>query len=465
MMNAAPWLAGARTRASRPVLAILSLLTFSLPSPALAEWKASGNMDLTAEGLYWTGGKVGPDNKELRGIGTLRLPATLRYKRGFRIRALPLVQWDPENPSRSEREYYDLQEGYIQLQSLPWTAQLGYNVQTWGDTDVFNPLDVVNARRYYDPFRSEKMGAPTALIKHEQEKFFLEALWIPIQRETRVPGENSRWLPRDLYRSRSLGDTLGLGGPVNLSIPGSINYRFQQHIEMDNALKHNYGARLKFRFEGFDWTLAMFEGAATAPAVNIRSLRILTSLTLLSNSINLEVDPNTPITLRSIYYRQRMAGTSFVKVLGDFLVKGASAHTAVLSKLPGGQLPRDYWENALGLERTFSTGEGSLTALLQGTYIKRAEEADSNSVSLTRMFDRAVMAGIRWAPSEKVTATASVLYDTKFRGHLEHLDFGYKLADGVSAKLAGDIMSGRPETPIGTYDRNDRVTLSLNVMK
>lgn len=447
-------------------LSLVSLTTlFLFAPPSRAEWKASGSVDATAEGLYWTGGNVGPDNKPFRGVGTLRLPATLRYKRWFRLRALPLAQWDPENPSKKEREYYDLQEGYMQLQGLPWTLQAGYNVQNWGDTDVFNPLDVVNARRYYDPFRSEKMGAPTLLVKHEWEKMFLEALWIPIQRETRVPGDESRWLPRDLYRSRTLGDTLGLGAPVNLTLPGTLTYRFQQHITQDNALKHNWGARAKFRFEGFDWTLAVFEGASTAPAVNIRSLRLLTAITPGQTNINITVDPNTPITLRAIYYRQRMAGTSFVKVLGNFLVKGASAHTAVISRLPGGQLPRDYWENALGIERTFSVGEGSLTALAQGTYVKRAEEADSNSVSLSRMFDRAAMAGLRWAPGEKLAVTGSVLYDTQFKGHFEHVDVSYKLADGWNAKLAGDILSGRPETPLGTYDRNDRVTFSLNVQK
>lgn len=448
MVLMAPWV----------VVAVLCLF----PLSSRAEWKASGNIDLTAEGLYWTGGKVGPDDRTLRGIGTLKLPATLRHNRSFRIRALPLVQWDPENPSKKEREYYDLQEGYLQWQGLPWTVQLGYNVQTWGDTDVFNPLDVVNARRYYDPFRSEKMGAPTALIKHEREKFFLEALWIPVQRETKVPGENSRWLPRDVYKSRTIENAFG---SAVLRLPDTLTYRYQQHIEQDNALKHNFGARLKFRFEGFDWTLAGFDGAATAPAVNIRSLRALTTVAYDASTLQINVDPNTPITLRGIYYRSRMLGTSFVWVLGDFLVKGASAYTKVISKLPNDQLPLDSHENALGFERTFSIGEGSITALAQGTYVSRKDRADANSVSLARMFDKAAMMGLRWAPSEKLTATASFLYDIRYKGHFEHIDLGYKIADGWSAKLAGDIMSGRPETPIGTYDRNDRITVSLNMTK
>gem|GEM_PF-1332332 len=431
-------------------------------SPARAEWKASGSIDATAEGLWWTSGTVGPDSRNIRGIGSLKVPASLRYNRSLRFRVQPLVQWDPDNPSQKERYYQDLQEGYVQWQSLPWTVQAGYNIQSWGDTDVFNPLDVVNARRYYDPFRSEKMGAPTLLLKREWERFFLEALWIPMQRETVVPGDNSRWLPRELYKSRTIDNSFG---PSVLSLPSNIQYRYQQHITQDNALKHNFGARLKFRFTGFDWTLAGFEGASVAPAVNIRSLRALTTVAFDAQTLQINVDPNTPITLRAIYYKTRMMGTSFVWVLGDYLVKGASAYTKVISKLPNDQLPLDSHENALGLERSFSLGSGTLTALAQGTYVNRKDKVDGNSVSLSRMFDKAAMVGLRWAPSEKITGTASFLYDIRYKGHFEHLDLGIKIADGWNAKIAGDIMSGKPETPIGTYDRNDRVTVSLNLTK
>lgn len=422
----------------------------------------SGNADLQAEGLYWTSGSVGPDSRNLRGVGTLKLPASLRYNRVFRLRALPLVQWDPDNPSLKERFYRDLQEGYAQLfvEEAGITAQLGYNVQTWGDTDVFNPLDVVNARRYFDPFRSEKMGAATALLKFQAESFFIEGLYIPIQRETKVPGDESRWLPRDIYKSRTIEDSFGT---AILSLPQNMTYRYQEHLALDNALKNNFGGRIKFRFPGLDWTLAGFEGASTAPAVNIRSLRVLSSVAYDATTLRLNVDPNTPITLRALYYKTRMFGTSFAWVMGDFLVKGASAYTKVISKLSGSQLPKDAHENVLGLERTFSMGDGSLTALAQATYVNRKERFDSNSVSISRMFDKAAMAGFRWAPTERLTATASVLYDIRYGGHLEHLDLGYKLADGWSGKISGDVMNGRPETPIGTYDRNDRVTISLNV--
>jgi hypothetical protein len=445
---------------------------------ARAEWKASVNADANVEGLGWTGGTLAPDNKQFRDIFTLKIPVTVKNGRAFKIRLLPIVQADPMNPSsvdpqhteRNERTFWDIQEGYVQWQASSFTTQVGMNVQTWGDTDVFNPLDVVNARRYYDPLRSDKLGAPTVLIKREWEKFFVEALYIPFQPETVLPGEQSRWLPRDVYKSRAFegqpftnGTTLS--GVINL--PPSLRYHYGTAAILNAANRDNFGGRVKFRLPGFDWTLAGFQGAATSPAVNITSLT-LAPIVITPGTKDLDITVNPDIYLQSLFFKTRMAGTSFVWSLGEFLIKGASAQNHVISHLDGNianRLPKDDWENALGAEHTFSVGKGSLTLLMQGTYVKRDEALDTNSVSLARMFDEAGMIGLRWAPNEKWTALASGLYDIKYKGNLEHIEASYKIADGWTGKVYGDLLGGAVETPLGTYARNDRVVISLNVQK
>ncbi len=439
------------------------LCVYSLSSGA--EWKSSANIDVNLEGLYWTAGKLPPDNNQTRAIGTLKIPMALKHGRTLKFRVLPIVQSDYYSPSKDERFYWDAQEAYMQLQFLPWTIQLGNNVQTWGDTDVFNPLDVVNARRYYDPFRSEKLGAATILIKREWESFFFEALYIPRQRQTKIPGDQSRWLPREVYKSRSYeGVTLGnstLSGVINL--PADIRYHYVEPAILTAATSDNFGGRLKFRLPGFDWTLAGFQGASTAPSVNLYGVEILTNLAF--NAKSVDVNVANDIYLQPVYFKSRMLGTSFVWVLGDFLVKAASAQNHIISSYYEGQLPKDSLENALGFERTFSLGSGSVTALAQGTYVKRDEKLDNNSISLSRMFDRAAMLGLRWAPNERLTAVASLLYDIQFKGNLEHLETSYKVHDGWLAKVGADLLAGKPETPLGTYRRNSRVIVSLNVQK
>jgi hypothetical protein len=271
-----------------------------------------------------------------------------------------------------------------------------------------------------------------------------------------VPGENSRWLPREVYRVRSLPISNGMAARVLL--PSNIRYHYADDVEVDHALDNNFALRLKFRLPNFDWTIAGYQGAASTPDVRLRQLTVNTTSTAPDLSlVTVTVDPD--ITLQAGYYPVRMTGTSFAWVLGDFLVKGASAYTHTMNRRY--DLPARTWENVLGLERTFGVGKGSLTALVQGTYVDRGDAIDTNTVSLARMFDKGVMGALCWAPNESWTATASYLRDIKFGGDLWHGEATYKITDGWRAKASGDVLSGKTETPLGTYQKNDRVTVSL----
>ena len=71
------------------------------------------------------------------------------------------------------------------------------------------------------------------------------------------------------------------------------------------------------------------------------------------------------------------------------------------------------------------------------------------------------MGALRWAPDETWTVLASYLNDTKFKGDLWHGEATYKITDGWRAKLSADLLDGGTETPLGTYKRNDRATVSV----
>jgi hypothetical protein len=334
----------------------------------------------------------------------------------------------------------------------------------------------VNSRRYYDPLNSEKIGAPTILVKREWENVIVEALYIPYQPETLLPGEESRWLPRDVYKSRSFEGQPGTNGTTlsgNIILPPVLNYHYTTKADLTASNRDNFGGRVKFRLPGLDWTLAGFQGAAVAPAVNIVGIPQLTA-TLLPGQTLADAYVGPDIYLQALYYKNRMLGTSFAADVGQFIVKGASAQNHVVSSLAGAtnggesissRLPNDDWENVLGLERTFQLGSGQLTVLLQGTYVSRNEPLDTNSVSIARMFDKSSMLALRWAINEQWTVLVSGLDDFKYKGNLEHAEASYKVADGWLAKLTGDKLNGPDETPIGTYKRNDRILLSLNMQK
>jgi hypothetical protein len=437
---------------------VVCLISFA-SSFASAEWKVSGNADITANGLYWTSGPLGPDNQQIRGIYDLKTPVTIKSGRELRLRLLPVIQWDPSNVSHGERFFWTPQEAFVQYSPLPWTMQVGYNVQNWGDTDGYNPLDIVNQRQYFDPLRSEKLGSPTVLVKRDFETFFIEGLYIPRQPQTMLPGENSRWLPREFITTQALATQYGTAIG---QLPNNLAYHFVDPIFDHAALQNNFGGRIKFRFPGFDWTLVGFSGASSTPAVKIRKISANATQINTDNGNTLVAEINPDVYLWANYYRVHMGGTSFVWVLGDFLLKGAFAYTQSIKPDTGYILPNIVQENVLALERSFSVGDGTLTAVAQGTYVQRHQAFENNSVSLAQMFDRGTMAGLRWAPNERWTVLGSYLRDNHYHGNFAHGELEHKIADGWKAKVAGDLLDGSTGTPIGTYRKNSRIFLSLN---
>jgi hypothetical protein len=276
-----------------------------------------------------------------------------------------------------------------------------------------------------------------------------------------LPGDKSRWLPRDIYKNLSFRYPVnGVSYYAVLDLPPVLNYHYQTPEERDHALDNDFGARFKFRFSGFDWTVAGYRGTAPTPAVKVTEVGLLTPVKIVSPTEYELAFDEPDLTVQPVYYKENMVGTSFTLVAGDFLLKGASAYTSPVKRAP--DLPAKTLENVLGVERTFSVGKGTLTAMAQGTYVKRGDRLDTNSVSLARMFERAAMGALRWAPGEKITILGSYLRDLHYEGRVIHADASYKLADGWKVKGAADFLSGKPATPIGTYARNDRFIVSLN---
>lgn len=433
----------------------LLFLSFFAVLKAHADWKGSWNAEVSGEGIHQLH-RVNPDTRTDRGVYGVKAPLTLKNGRAFRVKALPIVQWDPQSLSKNEQFYRDLQEGYAQLQVSHFTTQVGFNSFNWGDSDVFNPLDVVNPRRYFDPFRPEKIGVGAALLKYDMDKIFVEAIYIPKQRKTLLPGEQSRWLPREFYRNKNIETSFGKGA---ISIPSNLQYHYVNPKEIDGALSNNYGMRAKYRLSGLDGSLIFFDGSAVAPAVNIPAIDL--DLTSVSNSNDFLLLTSPNLFLQASYYRVRVLGTSFVAVLGDTLLKGAFAYTQTKQKLS--TLPPDLKESVLGAERTFSWGKQTLTTLLQGTYVQRGYSSiDNNTVSLSRMFDRAGMLGLRWGIGEKWVVLSSYLRDIKFKGNLFHDEIQFKFRDGYAFQATADFLDGATETPLGTYKNNDRVSLGLH---
>jgi hypothetical protein len=365
----------------------------------------------------------------------------------LKVRFSPWIYSDPVSPSSSERLIVDLNEASVDWRRGDWLIRMGLARVAWGVTDVFNPLDVVSARRYMDPLggnsENDKRATPSIDLSWEGGAWRLEGIYIPVQLPAVMPGENSRWLPRDLYLRRDYNF-------ATVVLSDDFRYRSTDPLVLDDALRNNFGFRIQRNGSGVDLTAMYFQGSPTAPAVFTPEI----SGTLVGNLFTAD-----EITLQPVYYRRETAGVGAVVTLQSYIVRfaaSASDRRGANSSVPG------WTQNSvLGLERSFAIGTATLTTLLQGTFAQTEVPADNTVTSLERIFDRSLLLGLRLVTSNEWTTNLAVLYDGAGPGWYEQLRIEKKLTDGFTLLGEVDLLQGDAATPLGTYRRNGRVALGL----
>jgi len=428
-----------------------------LQSALAAEFRVDPHLDTNLISQYYPQAISSTTNTDFE-ILHLEVPTSLQWGTALGIKVRPEVQLDPLNLSQSERYWIEFPEAYLQLKPIEGgssllTAQIGLNTFTWGVTDVFNPLDIVNTRRYEDPLATDKLGAPSILLHTELPGgvISMEGVYIPLQRQAILPGVNSRWLPRNSFQSQSVQYD---GVAATILPPSSVDFAYTDPQVLDNALNNNVGARIEAHLPSLDLALIFFDGAAGMPATD---LQLSGAVIEVDPNVVIAADPNIGIT--PVYYRQLVGGGNFTYALGDFIFRGEAALTRVVSQRS--DLPTLTNEFAAEIEHDFSLGDDPLTTFLEVTYAQHSEAIDPSLASLGRIFDRAVLLGLRYARAAGFSVSALGMLDTAYHGQLAHLEIAYPLSDSIKPSLSGDLILGPTGTPLGTYQQNDRITFTL----
>jgi hypothetical protein len=272
----------------------------------------------------------------------------------------------------------------------------------------------------------------------------LELVYVPVQSESILPGEKSRWLPRDIAMNRALDNYSVALGP-------EFKYSYVNRLEIDNALKNNAGARVDYHGSRVDLQGIYFEGAATAPAIYTP----LIELELSSGNVAYA----NHVTLQPVYSRRRTAGLGSVVTLETTIIRMAYAYSDRISQYAG--LPGWAHAAVAGVEQNFALGQSTLTALLQASYGHHEERSDNTITSLDRIFDQGWLLGIRAATSSDWAFTMAGFYDAAHGGGFAQVKTERKIGDGWLASLNLDWIDGPIESPLGTYRRNKRATLGL----
>ncbi|WP_413585614.1 hypothetical protein [Bdellovibrio sp. HCB274] len=426
-------------------LALIILFTIS-PLIAIAESEWNFGADLQMTEFYYPE-EYGEDTNN--SLFKLELDPMMRWKKGehWRVYAKPVLVANPDNKSSEEQFFFEPSEAYVRFQKDVLNISVGYNIVTWGITDGYNPLDMINRRQIYDPIRSKKLGAPSILISESLKWFDYDLMYMPRARETILPGENSRWLPREVFVPQVPGNDLVLLLPTNL------RYTWGNDDILNNALDHNFALRVQKTISIFDLSISGYDGAASAPIVEPQ---VTGTIIAVSPKTVIQVDPD--VRLDTKQYRIRQGGFSLVSHQWDFLFKYATSYSDNYGDYAN--LPGWIHENVLGVEKTFNFSDAMLIAIVQYSFLDTERKNDSN-ISFTEIFRRAWMAGGRLSWKEVWNASVLGLYDTVHFSNFVEVTLGRRFFDSWNASLTANFISGDIQNPLGLYSKNDAYLLTV----
>lgn len=430
------------------VLIFILCLSFcpSLWARRNTEWAL--NADIKLESIYFPE-DIGDDTNQYLNRVTVIPYYRWKYKEDLRFFFKGDFTWDPQNKSTEEQIFADATELYLKYSGSRWSIQGGNTIYSWGSTDGYNPLDILNAKQYYDPLHSKKLGAPAITASLFSESWTTDLIFIPKQRQTMMPGPHSRWLPREVFIPQTPENDLVL------LLPDNLRYRYGSREELDHALDANVALRLQWHSSNIDITLYGFEGANSFPIVQ----PVVTgTIEQVSPKTVIRVDPDVTLNLKD--YKQRVLGFSWVSSQWDFLLKYGGTYSQPQGHDP--LLPGWTQENVIALEKSFNIGStGTLIAVLQHSFIN-SEIANDSNLSYTEIFRNSWMLGGRLSWSEVWTANLLGLYNANDESNFAEVSVARRLYDTWTLSFTADFFSGPVTSPLGIYSKNDSYALALS---
>jgi hypothetical protein len=378
-----------------------------------------------------------------------------RFTKKLRFQWRLLASSNLESRYSPEKAYGDVPEAFLEHKVTGSTRlRLGLNTVNWGVTDVSSPSDVINPGAFFHPMRIFKRGSPMVELDFDKEVFGVHAIYIPRQRRSSLPSEDSRWLPREfLVNVDSSFGRIDIPKQLEYDIDGDevLETGSKRNNLTTNALDHNAGLRLSSHLGSLDLFAMHFEGAAPQPKVRP------------SITIDTSTSPNptalTPIGLRPMYYRVRTSGVGLVYAFEKVILRGESAYQHTINTDP--LLQPWMWSSVVALETNLSLGSTSLILLTQFYYTENPQSPDNLISSSYRLFDRTGVLGARWAWSESLTLNGSILFEANTTGVFAQLGFENKISDALRWGLSWRDFSSPKEGLIKTYDSNDHANLDL----
>lgn len=168
----------------------------------------------------------------------------------------------------------EIEEGWLDWRLDEADVRLGKQKFAWGRLDLFRPTDVLNPRRFNDPFVVEdeeaKIGIPAVDVTYYLPTVALAdtsvaLVWVPLPVAFRFPLQDERWFPDSANVPESVvipADFFGLGSGSTI-VPTLHTENAPPPQQLDEGA---VAVRVNGKTSRVDWSLMYYSGLETAPA-------------------------------------------------------------------------------------------------------------------------------------------------------------------------------------------------------
>lgn len=361
---------------------------------------------------------------------------------GINFKFHPAWRMTSARNSTSNDVLIDPREIYLEAAGDHYFLRGGFFTPSWEGTDGLNPMDIASVRDWSDPLRSNTLGSAGVQFGFSTASSEFEIFWVPRQTLSRLPGESSAWWPRRLrFPLRNEG--------LELQLPDQVDYQIYPREELNYALSNNAGLRWQLHGDAGDLAVGAFEGAAEAPLFSP-----LLYATAISTKSFLLIPP---IQITPVDYRRRTMSGLISFPWDGWIFRAAIRHDQPVGtdyRLPG------WSEQAIaGFEKSFDHSGNTVTLIFQGSWGRRAD--DASLLSVNDLFDRAILAGVRWPLGEFWTVMISGFRTPRDGAYFFQSEISRRFSDSLRGDLFSQVLNGPPESLLGILGDRDRAGARL----
>ena len=365
--------------------------------------------------------------------------------------------------------YGEVQEFYIDQTIGKVQSLIGINVLNWGVTDFFNPLDLVNTRRFENLLSPIKRGVPMLRIEVPIKNWNLEMVYIPKQQEPIGPSESSRWLPRNGFANEVLAEI-----PYqNKNIKGVItdqplDFKISDSIKYDDCFNQNFALRLYGPIHTADVQIVAHQGANQFPYFRTLVPSDLGNPTTVYPEIIYTLGPQ--IHIQPYYGKLQTFGLgvaqSFDKFLGGFIFKAAGSKSKSLSN----QIElKESQQIVTGIEKSFSIFEKNLILIFQNvqigeTYEKSNSAFNYNKIpSMAEIFKQGWLIGLRLSSGLSWSVSIGAALSPSNKGGIGFLEAEKRLTEKVKTTMKAELIDGETNSSLYSIKSASSVKAGLDV--